>query len=98
MYVCMVPLLQSQHHWNGSITNTHSVDAHVDQLQEMFSGADVPAALDFAAVFHLIHDDLNYFRRRTFQFMAGQKTSGGLHKVNSGGNAALTALPDLLFT
>ena len=81
----------------GAISDAHTIDAHVDELEEVLLRADAARALDLDLPLARVHHDLNDLGRGTDTLTARVKARGGLDVVRARRDGTLRTVDDLLF-
>ena len=89
-------LFYIQYNRNGAIANSHTINSHINQFQEMLSGTDTAASFNLHFVSNLFLHDLNNLRGCTVDFVTREKSCGGLYIICSGFQTTVTAFANLL--
>ena len=76
--------IQAQNDGSGAITNSHTVNSHVNQLQEVFTRTNASRTFYFAASLCRIEHHLNHFWCCAFTFAAGIEPGGCFDEIRPG--------------
>ena len=85
-----------QNHWRRSISYTHSINTHINQLKEMLSSTNTSRPLNFDLSLSSFHHQRDYFRRGANILFSSKKACRGFDKICACSYCALSSGNNLL--